>query len=131
MSRHRSLRHGALRTLGLGLLLLFSMPSPALLFDWQEQPWPAESMQLFKVVASPERLIAIGRVGISPDFEPVAVTSTDGRNWQIGDLGLDGRFASDLIHTDDGFILALEDGSLRIGDPNRGWDEVASGLYEP
>ena len=124
MNRHRSLRHGALRTLGLGLLLLSSMPSPALIFDWQEHPWPAENMQLSKVVASPERLIAIGRVGVSPDFEPVAVTSTDGRNWQIVDLGLAGRSASDLIHTDDGFILALDDGSLRIGDPDRGWDEI-------
>lgn len=124
MNRHHWLQIGALRALGLGLLLLASMPSLALVFDWQERAWPVENMQLFKVAASPERLLAIGRVGISPDFEPVAVTSTDGRNWQIIDVGLAGRRASDILHTEDGFIVALHDGSLRIGDPDRGWDEI-------
>ena len=106
------------------LFSFFSLSAHALIFDWQEQAWPAENMQLFKVAASPERLLAIGRVGVSPDFEPVAVTSTDGRNWQIIDLDLAGRLVSDILHTDDGFILALEDGSLRIGGPDQGWDEI-------
>ncbi len=106
------------------LFSIFSAPANALIFDWQEQAWPAENMELGKVAASPERLIAVGRSGTSPDFEPVAVTSSDGRNWQIVDLGLAGRFVSDILHTDDGFILALEDGSLRIGDPDQGWDEI-------
>lgn len=106
------------------VLAITSAPVQAQVFQWQENSWPAEDMHLSKVAASGERLIAVGRIGTSPDFEPVAVTSTDGRNWQIVDLGLAGRFVSDILHTDDGFILALEDGSLRIGDPDQGWDEI-------
>jgi hypothetical protein len=106
------------------VLSIASSPVQAQVFQWQENSWPAEDMNLSKVAASAERLIAVGRTGTSPDFAPVAVTSTDGRNWQIVDVGLAGRFVSDILHTEQGFILALEDGSLRIGDPDQGWDEI-------
>lgn len=112
---------------GLGSLALMAV-SPAglaLSFQWQENALPDSEMELFGVAASPDRLLALGRIGTSPDSEPVAATSTDGLDWQIVDIGLAGRFGVDILHTDDGFIISLEDGSLRIGDlGDGGWNET-------
>jgi len=113
--------------IGLVLAALMTATAPAhgLVFQWQENPWPEPDMQLGRVAASPDVLIATGSRGVSPAVEPVAVSSIDGRDWQIIDIGMDGRTATDLIYTGTGFIVALEDGNLLIGDVDEGWNEVA------
>ncbi|MFN2335136.1 MAG: hypothetical protein ABR550_12020 [Wenzhouxiangellaceae bacterium] len=118
-------RKNMLAGLGLVALSMVLTPAHALVFQWQENVLPVEDMRLLRVAASSAHLIAIGRVGNSPDLDPIAATSTNGLDWQIVDIGLAGRFATDIIHGEDGFIVALDDGSLRIGDLDTGWNEVA------
>jgi len=116
---------GSLAGLGLVILSMVSISGHALPFQWQENLLPVEDMRLHRVAAASGHLIAIGAIGTSPELDPVAATSTDGLVWQIVDIGLAGRFATDIIHSDDGFIVALADGSLRIGDlDGSGWSEV-------
>jgi len=105
-------------------LAILSNPLHALPFEWREAALPVEDMQLTRVAAGPEYLLAIGGIGTLQDFQPLVATSADGLDWRIVDIGLAGRRATDVIHTGDGFIVALDDGSLRIGGLDRGWTEI-------